>query len=135
MKTVFIGGALGVLLIVSPFALADDHKDVPTQLQETIDRLALTDEQIDAVKPLLEGAAEKRDEILKKYGLDQASLENGAERPSRRSLRSMREEMNALSEENMEVLGAILTDEQIEEYKAIQSERQEEMRDRIRGKG
>lgn len=137
MKTVFVGVMVGVLLMISPCTFADDHKAEPAQaqLQETIDRLELTDEQIEKARPVLENAVDKRDAILKKYGLDEASLDSGAKRPGRRSLRAMRGEMDELSDETIEDLRAILTAEQIDEYEALQTERREEMRNRIRGAG
>ena len=137
MKTVFVAVMLGVLLMVSPCGFADDHMGEPaqSQLQETIDRLELTDEQIEKAKPVLENAVDKRDAILKKYGMDEASLESGAKRPGRRSLRAMRGEMDELSDETIEDLRGILTVEQIDEYEALQTERREAMRNRIRGEG
>ena len=102
------------------------------QMQKTIERLELTDEQLEQVKPVLQGAASEQQKILASYGMDPQSRQNATSKPGIRKMRAMRSEMDAVRENTLSELGPILSDEQMEEFKLIQEERQAEMRERMR---
>ena len=125
---------LGVLLIsAAPMKARGADADVAReQVQEVVDRLALTDEQVEQVEPVLEKAAAKRDRILSKYGVDPDNRGSG-QKPKLRTMRSMKKEMDSLRKATTKQLKGILTAEQLSEYEQIQQERQDAMRQRIRG--
>ncbi|MEM1412083.1 MAG: hypothetical protein AAGH19_06960, partial [Pseudomonadota bacterium] len=101
------------------------------QMQETIERLELTDDQLEQAKPVLQSAASEQQEILKRYEMDPESRENATSKPGFRQLRAMRKEMTAVRENTLEALDPILSEAQMEELKLIQEERRAEMRARI----
>ncbi|MEO1596472.1 MAG: Spy/CpxP family protein refolding chaperone [Pseudomonadota bacterium] len=131
MKTLKIAAALVASLAVSTHALAEDDRAAMAQeqMQQTFERLDLTDEQIDQVKPVLEASAEEREKIMSEYGMDPES----GKRPGMRKMRAMKQEMDSVQEKTIAELKKILTDEQITEFQQIQEERQAAMRDRMRG--
>ena len=104
----------------------------PQQTPEEIlammkERLNLTEEQEAKVKPIIEEQCEARDEIIAKF--------KGQGRESRRSMRS---ELQAHQEVTEEKLSAVLTEEQLEEYRKIQEEQRQRMREQTKermGKG
>ena len=102
-------------------------------MQQTIERLGLTAEQIEQVEPVLKESAAARQEILSKYGMDAESRQGSAEKPGLRKMRSMRKEMESVRKSTMDELEGVLSDEQLEEFERIQEERQAEMRERLRG--
>ena len=124
-----------ILLVTSTMVVADDHRPAMAQerMQQTIERLELTDEQIEQATPVFEKAAAARQAILSNYGIDPESNPGSSEKPGLREMRAMRKEMNDLRNETVSELEQILSDEQLEEFKRIQQERQAEMRERMRG--
>jgi hypothetical protein len=102
------------------------------QMQSTFERLELTDEQIEQVKPVLQESASAQRAILSSYGMDPQSRQNSATKPGLRQMRAMRSEMDAVRETTLSELAPILSDEQLEEFKRIQKERQAEMKERMR---
>ena len=115
-------------------ALAQDDRALQAEerIQALIERLQLTEEQIDEVRPVLEESAAAQQRILSTYGLDPESRQSAAERPGRRQLMTMRKEMNAVREKTMAKLEQSLSDEQLAEFERIQEERRAEMRERMR---
>lgn len=102
------------------------------RMRDTRERLELSDEQVEAIKPVLRESAEKRGAILQSYGF---SIEGGRESGERlgfRKARAMRSEMEGVRDETEQAMEEILDDEQMDEYLEIAEERQEEIRDRIR---
>lgn len=123
-----------VLLATGMQAVAEDDRTekAKEQIQQTIERLELTDEQAEQVKPVLEESAAAGQEILSSYGMDPESRQDSAGKPGIRKMRAMRNEMNALRENTLGELEQVLSDEQLEDFKRIQEERQAEMRERMR---
>ncbi len=134
MKPLTTAIAILALSLISPRLQADEHRAAmaQAQMQQTMARLELTDEQIEQVKPVLQGAASAQQEILVSYGMDPQSRQNGASKPGMRQMMAMRDEMTAVRESTLEALDPILSDEQMDEFKLIQKERQAEMRERMR---
>ena len=134
MKPLPIAIVLLTLSLTSAHLPADDDRAAmaQAQMQQTMERLELTDEQIEQAKPVLQGAASAQREILASYGMDPQGRQNSASKPGIRQMRAMRDEMTAVRESTLEELDPILSDEQMTEFKLIQEERQAEMRERIR---
>ncbi|MEO1080961.1 MAG: hypothetical protein AAFY29_15495 [Pseudomonadota bacterium] len=95
-------------------------------LEEMVARLELSEQQQADIEPIIRESVGKRQAIMESYGIG-----NG-ERPNPRKLRGMRGEMQDLQQETRTELSEILTDEQMEEYLALQEERQEKMREEMR---
>jgi hypothetical protein len=123
-----------VVCMTSATVNADDDRAAMAQeqMQQTFDRLELIDGQIEQVKPVLQASASTQRKILSRYGMDPQSRENAAGKPGLRQMRAMRDEMDAVRESTLSELAAVLSDEQLEEFKLIQKERQAEMKERMR---
>ena len=91
------------------------------QLSELRERLALTDEQAEQVRPILEESREKMLALRDKF--------QGQGR-SRSNMQSFRAEIEKLTKETEGKLEMVLTDEQMKEYKEIQEARRDARRGR-----
>ena len=118
-----------------PEAGAEDRAArVERRIESARERLALTDEQADAVVPILKAGAEKQAAVLDRHGidLDGRARRDGEARLGLRALRKLRGEMDAVRAETIEQLADVLTGEQVDEYRKIQDENRSEMRRRFR---
>ena len=143
----FTGRGVGVLVAAGlaaaalaaagedPEAGAEDRAaQLEQRIQDARERLSLTDEQAEAIVPILRAGAEKQAAVLKKHGID-LDGRGGGDREARlglRKLRQLRREMDTARAETVEKLADVLTGEQVAEYKKIQNENRSEMRKRIR---
>jgi hypothetical protein len=134
MKPLTIAAMLFILSLFSAPAGAEDERAAMAkeQMQETFERLELTDEQIEQVRPVLQESASAQREILASYGMDPQGRQASAKKPGLRQMKAMRKEMHAVRENTLSELDPILSDEQFAEFKLIQQERQAEMRERMR---
>ncbi len=98
------------------------------RVQEMVQRLELTDDQLAALEPIIRESMESRRAIMESYGL------GDGQRPSPRKLRGMRGEMQEVQEATQAEVSEILSDEQMDEYLAIQEERRDEMRAEMRSR-
>lgn len=97
------------------------------QLQESEERLQLTDEQKETVRPILEDAYGQRQAVLQKHGVDLESTEK-ADRPGRRTLRRMRNDLYEVNKETKRKLQDVLTSQQMNQWEELQEERRAKMR-------
>ncbi|MFQ5569214.1 MAG: hypothetical protein ACE5G0_06040 [Rhodothermales bacterium] len=93
------------------------------QVEDTIEQLALTDEQEEPVRAILEENTNKRIELIT----------NARESGSREAMMAMREDTAALNEETEKKLAEVLTEEQLTKYQEIQAERASRRRGRRGG--
>lgn len=124
-------------LAVAGTALADDtgprqlSEEQRARLEERLTavraRLDLSEEQKAALEPVLRESFEKRAEVLRSHGVTAES-----ERPSRRETRGLVRDLKAVREETDAEVERILDERQMEEYRKIQAEAQDEMRERFR---
>ena len=131
-----------VLLLTAPAAVAsapDQQEAAPEQaeqvrerVQEMRLRLELTDEQIEAVTPILQTAAEATAEVLREHGIDPG--EGGAGRMRPRQLRRLQGDLRPVRDRTLEQLAEVLSEAQLEEYRKIQEETRQALR-RRRGRG
>lgn len=102
------------------------------KLEETKVRLNLTDDQFVSIKPILIEDLAQKNQVLLEHGIN---LESG-ERPTGvmniRKARALANDMGSVREKTIEKLSVYLSDEQIQEYKKIQEENKEKMRERIK---
>jgi Spy/CpxP family protein refolding chaperone len=82
------------------------------------ERLNLTEEQEVRIRPIIEEQSEKRREIIQK-----------CQEQGRQGMEYSRNELQELQKTTEEQLGAVLTEEQMEEYRKIQEERYQKMRE------
>ena len=118
-----------------PFPLV--AQDRPTQFEERLEqtrvRLNLTDAQLERMAPALEESMATQQSILASYGIDLEDSRGPSTGLRPRDAMALRRDLQAVREETLEILGGILTEEQLEEFRQIQEERSTEMRERIRG--
>jgi hypothetical protein len=99
---------------------------------ETKARLDLTDEQVEQVTPILQSSFESRRAILLEYGIDIESRKPPAQKLGFRKARTLGKELDNVRASTLRELDDILTEEQLSEYVAMQNERKNRMRERLR---
>lgn len=107
-------------------------EQIRARMQETRERLNLTDEQIEEVAPILRAGFEAQMEVLEEHGIDIRNRSGERNRLRFRQLRRLRGDLDDVRERTVEELSAVLSEEQIEVYKEIQEERRQAMRARLR---
>ena len=100
------------------------------RIEEALERLALSDEQRVQFEALLRRDFERRVEVLQRHGMTREA----EERPDRRVMRAVRSDLQAVREQTDAELERILDDRQLEEYRRIRQEAQEDMRERLRSR-
>jgi hypothetical protein len=95
------------------------------RLQEVKDRLQLTPEQTDQIRPILMEEFQKLKAMRDKYGDGDG---NGSQRP--RTRMKMGRELKSIQSETDDKLRTILSKQQMEELKKIREEWREQMRER-----
>jgi len=113
---------------------ADDARaavaaEAEERMETLRERLELTDEQAAALEPIVADNIERRRVLL-----EEAGIEPGGERPSRREMKKLRDGLNALRKETEPKIAEILTAEQMAEYRAFQDETKSEMREAIKAR-
>ena len=106
-------------------------KEQEVYLNLMISRLKLTDNQNDQLMPIFLDIFQKRQSIMKKNGVDIKSRSSG-ERIGMKQLRSIKKEMDKLNKQTMKQLEKVLSKVQLNEYKKLQEEQRNEMRNRLR---
>ena len=136
MKRILASFSLVLLasLGLPAFADAKAERDaaVADRLNEVRERLALTDEQVEQMAPVMEASMAKRRSIMARYGIDPQS--GPARRPGFRQARAMRGELNAVQADTLDSLAGILDNAQLEEFKRMQEEMRAQMRERMRSR-
>lgn len=128
--------ALRLALIVAIFGAnsgwSEQGAKAAEKLEETKVRLNLTDDQFVSIEPILIEDLAQKNQVLLEHGIN---LESG-ERPTGgmniRKARALANDMGSVREKTIEKLSVYLSDEQIQEYKKIQEENKEKMRERIK---
>ena len=122
--------------LLSSHAIADENQfgDIEQRIANTKARLNLSDEQVEAITPIIEANVEKQLAVLDRYGVDLEERAAGGKkkRMSLRQARSLRKEMDGIRQETLRSMSTILTEDQIDEYREIQEERKAELKTRIR---
>lgn len=116
-----MASALGILVLSGLVFGQQSSQERGERLQELQQRLNLSPEQIERIRPILEDEAKKAREIRAKYDGD-----------SRRSRIKLLRELRSLREDAQKRIEPILTPDQQAEWKKIRAERREEMRARRR---
>ena len=114
----------------------DRAAELEDRIEQTKQRLNLTDEQLAQIEPSLESSLEAKALVLENHGidLDPDVPRDQRERPGFRKMRAVSKDLQAVREETATEMAEILTDEQMEEYRKIQEERRVALRERIRAR-
>ena len=106
--------------------------DIQAQLEQAKQRLDLTDEQLEQLRPILKASIEESIAVLQKHDIDLSVPKEQRERPSFREMRALGKDMKQVRESTTDKLAGVLSEEQLETYIKIQEERRKQMRDQIR---
>jgi hypothetical protein len=123
------------LVIFSPLTLAetDQAAQLEQRLEQAKARLGLTDDQLEQMAPVLQETMDAQQRILTSYGIDLEGQDDPAQTLGVRKAMAMKRELDVVRADMLAAVEGILTNEQFDEFKRLQSERQSEMRKRIRG--
>lgn len=130
LATPFVAASAGAAEPAEPSLSEEQQARVETRIEEVRRRLELSDEQRAEVESLLRRDFERRVEVLQRHGMTRES----DQRPSRQAMRAARRDLQAVREETDAQLERILDDRQLEEYRNIRQEAQEDMRERLRSR-
>ena len=111
------------------------NEQVRAQIEAAKTRLALTDAQRAKVEPIIRTGIERRMAIFKKYGLVDDSGRRTASNPPPQQLQGIRGELESAQADIVKQLNPILTPKQMEEYRKIQTEVRDGLRERAEGRG
>jgi hypothetical protein len=132
-KGAFIAVVFAAILVTSSASGQESRvTDAELRLEQTMTRLALSDEQREALAPVLENSRSAQQEILASYGIDVEKGERPAQGLGMRNARAMKRKLDAVRADTLKTVSGILSADQLEEFKRIQAERQAEMQARIR---
>jgi len=126
-------GMLVVLAIQPVWADPDRGALVEERLAEAKVRLDLSDEQLEQVKPIMKATIEAQRSILAQFGIDLEAEGDPKTRLGLRKARQLRSELTEIRAGTLENLDDILSDEQLNEFRKIQEESRQAMRNRISG--
>ena len=112
----------------------DRVAELEARVEQTRERLNLTDEQVAQIEPILESSFEASMLVLENHGIDLSVPRDQRERPGFRKMRAIAKDMKAVRQETAEEMAEILSVEQMEEYRKIQEERRAELREQIRAR-
>lgn len=120
-------------LLLSGVAVAQDREEIEAKaeerLEQVIENLELTDEQVEALRPIFQSSFERQAAVLEQYGIDLSDGEQGG-KLSRRERRKLIGDLKDEREKTDDAIAEVLTDEQFDAYKEMAEERQDEMRER-----
>ena len=120
-------------LLLSGVAVAQDREEIEDKaeerLEQVIENLELTDEQVEALRPIFQSSIERQAAVLEQYGIDLSDGEQGG-KLSRRERRKLKGDLKDEREKTDDAIAEVLTDEQFDAYKEMAEERQDEMRER-----
>jgi Spy/CpxP family protein refolding chaperone len=117
-------------------SIAEERQVDPAALEARVaemrQRLSLTDEQSEQIKPILIEHLEKISTVLQGFGINIETGERPENRLGFRDARKLKSELDEVRDETSQSLSTILSPEQMKEYEEISEERREEMRSRIK---
>lgn len=105
--------------------------DAESRLEQAMARMELSDEQKEALVPVLKSSMSSQQQILASYGIDIERGERPAQGLGMRNAMAMKRELDAVRADTLKAVSGILNAEQFEEFERIQAKRQAAMRERI----
>ena len=136
LKNVMI--VLALTLTTAGIASANDERreNIEHQIADMKNRLALNDTQTEQITPILEKSADARKEILREHGIDLDNFDpEHRKKLSFREKRQLGSQLKASRKATQEKLEQFLSDKQMDEYRQIQQERKDKLREHIKNRG
>jgi len=125
--------ALAITVLPAAQAQEDRAAQFEERLAETKARLNLSDEQVEQLTPIFWSGFEAQMAVLEKHGIDLQNMDPDSQKKlGFRDARILRKEMEAVRDDMSDEVEKILSEEQFAEYKEIQAERREKMRETIK---
>ena len=127
-----------LLLCASPawaqgIELSEEQKmQMAEQQEQAKERLQLTEEQQEAIAPILENSMAERLAIMEEYGINPSDPD--FKRPGMRTMRKMRKDMDRLDSNTRKQLENHLSDEQMDTWDELQKERKDRMRQQMQNR-
>lgn len=112
----------------------DRRAEIESRIEQAKERLNLTEEQVEQIKPIIKSSFEASMEILESHGIDLSIPQEERERPSFGELRALNKDMQKVRTESTAQMAEVLSDEQMAEFRKMQEERREQMRAEILGR-
>lgn len=130
-------GLLASTWLLANVAMAEDLPQdrvaqVEQRLEQTKQRLNLSDAQQEKITPILEASIEKQQALLSKYGISLQGKRNGKEKLGLRKARKLGKEMQVLRDEMRTQVKTVLNDQQLTEFDKMQEEAKTQRRAKIR---
>lgn len=121
------------LLLAGFLAWADEPNlsQLGARLDEAKARLALTEEQLAQVKPIIEEHVKTQLAVLDKYGIDIEARDDRKQLGFRKR-RALRKDLENNKDKTVEKLAGILSAAQLAEFKKIQAEVRDQLRKALR---
>ena len=116
--------------LISDYSLSEEQI---IHLSSIINRINLTNNQIEQFLPIFLDTNQRRQDVLKKNKIDLNSLSSG-KKIGIVQLRSFKIDMDKINKQSMNKFEKILNENQLDKYKKIQQEQRIELRDRLRNR-
>ncbi|TQV89468.1 hypothetical protein [Aliikangiella coralliicola] len=119
-------------------SMENQSRQLVDRINQTIERLQLSDEQVNQVKPILAQSIKTRMNILSKYGIDPHNRTKSDDNHSPvkkigfRKARQLSNELSNARENTLAQLSEILSDAQLSDYKKIQIEARENFKQQMK---
>ena len=123
--------------VAFPASWAEDDRaaQIEERIVETKERLDLSDEQIEQLTPVLKSGFEAQMAVLENHGINLENRDSGTQKKlGFREARKLRKDLDSVRDSTLEQIESIVTEEQFAEYKKIQDERKEKMREMIKNR-
>ncbi len=105
---------------------------VQSQVEDSLERLALTDDQREPVRLILEATFADRLAVMERHGVDPAQLQAG-NRPGYRTMRRMSKDIDRVRKATERQLQEVLTEDQMDVWSTMEDERRARMRAQLTG--
>jgi hypothetical protein len=104
------------------------------QIEESFERLELTGEQIESVRPIMDETFSQRLAVLEKHGVDMEDPEK-IKSMGLRKKRKMSKDMEKVRTSAAKQLESVLTADQMDEWKKLEEERRARLREQMKNGG
>ena len=111
---------------------AEMYETVKGHIEAAKVRLELSDADAEKAEPVIRAGVERRLAILEKHGLINDAGQSTNVKPPANEMKTIGNELEDAQKDIVEQLSAILSKKQVDEYKKLQDEAREQIRERFR---
>lgn len=104
------------------------------RIEDMRERLQLTDQQVEQLRPVFEQGAQRRREVLDSFDVDRSDMQASVTKLSGTDKARLQKEMRVIGKETRTQLEEILSEEQLELYGKLVQEQRAELRKQARKK-